>query len=272
MANVYDMSDTWNDGATTFTSIKMNVTDTASSASSLLLDLQVGGSSKFSVRKTGEIVFSGNSFAPKVIDASGSTHSGRATLAFKAGVMGVPSSLGQGFNFGTLPLEFGTNTTSSDLALFRDAANTLAQRNTTNAQTFNLYNTYTDASNYERGFMKWNSGNLEIGTEAAGTGSGRNINIVRGGANVLQITNIAVRFLQPPQPSTAGLVSLGESGKGWNSLYLQERAADPADPAEGESVTWQSNGTASGDDGDIMMKITAGGVTKTVTLVDFSAA
>jgi hypothetical protein len=37
-----------------------------------------------------------------------------------------------------------------DLALFRDAAGTLAQRNGTNAQAYRLYNTYTNASNYER--------------------------------------------------------------------------------------------------------------------------
>jgi hypothetical protein len=30
-------------------------------------------------------------------------------------------------------------TTTATLALFQDAANTLAQRNSTNAQTFNLY-------------------------------------------------------------------------------------------------------------------------------------
>jgi hypothetical protein len=33
-----------------------------------------------------------------------------------------------------------------------------------------------------------------------------------------------------------------------------------------------SNGHGTGDDGDIMIKITSGGVTKTVTLVDFSAS
>ena len=51
-----------------------------------------------------------------------------------------------------------------------------------------------------------------------------------------------------------------------------ELSADPADPAEGSNVQWQSDGTGSGDDGDIMMKITAGAVTKTITLVDYSAA
>ena len=55
-----------------------------------------------------------------------------------------------------------------------------------------------------------------------------------------------------------------------NSITQNELSADPADPAGGSSVTWQSDGTGSGDDGDIMMKITAGGVTKTVTLIDFS--
>ena len=50
-----------------------------------------------------------------------------------------------------------------------------------------------------------------------------------------------------------------------------ELAADPADPAEGKHIIWQSDGTGYGDDGDICIKITAGGVTKTGTLVDFSA-
>ena len=55
-ANIYDLADTWNDAGTTFTAIKMDVTDTASASGSLLMDLQVGTSSKFSVNKTGEFV------------------------------------------------------------------------------------------------------------------------------------------------------------------------------------------------------------------------
>ncbi len=39
---------------------------------------------------------------------------------------------------------------SSDVKLFRDAANTLALRNDTTDQTFRVYGTFTDASNYER--------------------------------------------------------------------------------------------------------------------------
>ncbi len=53
-------------------------------------------------------------------------------------------------------------------------------------------------------------------------------------------------------------------------ILQTELSADPSDPPEGQNVTWQSDGTGSGDDGDIMMKITAATVTKTITLVDFS--
>lgn len=55
MSFIYDMADTWNAGGTTFTAIKMNVTDTASAAASLLMDLQVGGIKKFEVSKIGSL-------------------------------------------------------------------------------------------------------------------------------------------------------------------------------------------------------------------------
>lgn len=53
MSFIYSMTDTWSAIGTTFTSIKMAVTDTASAVGSLLMDLQVGGASKYNVSKTG---------------------------------------------------------------------------------------------------------------------------------------------------------------------------------------------------------------------------
>jgi hypothetical protein len=67
-----------------------------------------------------------------------------------------------------------------DTRLYRDAANTLALRNGTAAQTFNVYNTFTDASNYERGFVRWSSSRLGLGVENAGTGSRRALDISGG--------------------------------------------------------------------------------------------
>lgn len=56
------------------------------------------------------------------------------------------------------------------------------------------------------------------------------------------------------------------------ALGLRELSSDPSDPDEGALAIWQSDGTGAGDDGDVMVKVTAGAVTKTITLVDFSAA
>ncbi|QMP83918.1 MAG: hypothetical protein [Caudoviricetes sp.] len=59
MAYIYDLVDSWNSSGTTFTAIKMNVTDTQSSASSLLIDLQKNTVSQFTVRKDGYMTTSG---------------------------------------------------------------------------------------------------------------------------------------------------------------------------------------------------------------------
>jgi hypothetical protein len=52
---VIDAAQTWNAGGVTFTGLKFNATDTASAAASLLMDLQVGGVSKASIKKDGQI-------------------------------------------------------------------------------------------------------------------------------------------------------------------------------------------------------------------------
>jgi len=76
-----------------------------------------------------------------------------------------------------------------------------------------------------------------------------------------------------PVESTANMAELDASGHltiNGGALVFKEKSADPDDPAEGYAALWMSDGTGAGDDGDIMMKITGGGTTKTATLVDFS--
>jgi hypothetical protein len=60
MAYIYDLTDTWNAGGTTFNAIKMNVTDSASASASKLVTLQTNGTERFSVTKGGQGYFSGN--------------------------------------------------------------------------------------------------------------------------------------------------------------------------------------------------------------------
>jgi hypothetical protein len=70
----------------------------------------------------------------------------------------------------------------SDVVLARDAANTLAQRNGTNAQTFRLYNTFISSTNRENATIGWAADVLSIGTEkGSGGGTARAMSLVTDG-------------------------------------------------------------------------------------------
>lgn len=85
----------------------------------------------------------------------------------------------------TLPLSWGSSGVATpDTFLFRDgAANTVAQRNGTNAQTLNVYETFTDASNYSRLRVGYSASSLfsslpnafHVRAENAGTGTARDL-------------------------------------------------------------------------------------------------
>jgi hypothetical protein len=148
-----NLSGTWNTTGIA-KGLLLNITDTASNASSLLLDLQTSSVSKFKVDKFGIVT--------SVASYSGTSYNASQTFVI-----------------------------NGDTVLARDAANIFAQRAGTNAQTNRIYNTYTDASNYERAVFDWTTtaNTLTIGTQAAGTGTVRNININVGAqANPLIFT------------------------------------------------------------------------------------
>jgi len=192
--NIYDMAQTWNDGATTFAGIKLNVTNTASASGSLLMDLQVGGSSKFKVDKDGRIIAGAGSqasaaiklgtlsFGPYVVN-NGWTFVQSAAASSRLSNFGIKVNSSSTLGFGNCFADVFTT------AIVEDAANTLALRNGANAQAFNIYNTHTDASNYERGFMRFVGNVLQIGTEKAGTGTDRNIDIYRGSTLSMRISS-----------------------------------------------------------------------------------
>ena len=169
--NIYDMAQTWNDGATTFAGIKLNVTDTASASGSLLLDLQLGGVSQCSVIKTGTL-------AAVAFTAIGSNKSSftigtnSADLTQFGGVNALRLIAGSGNRFSGLQ-----TTNALTMLALTPASNTTEIINGVNAQAFNIYNTYTSASHYERGFMRWSGNALQIGVEAAGGGSTRVVHI-----------------------------------------------------------------------------------------------
>jgi hypothetical protein len=112
-----------------------------------------------------------------------------------------------------------TGYAAADTILLRDDANTLAQRNSTAAQAFRVYNTYTDASNYERGVFDWTTtaNTLTIGMQRAGTGTARGINFVDGGGTTrLTITAgtgiVTVAGVEISTSSSIAVFSAASSG------------------------------------------------------------
>ena len=87
---------------------------------------------------------------------------------------------------------------SADLAVFRDAAQTLALRNGATAQTFRVYNTYTDGSNYRRWNLSWNTTTAIM--QVVGAGTGTNGNLAVGNAALATTATVGYFMI----PSSAG--------------------------------------------------------------------
>lgn len=177
---------TWNTtGAPS--AIKLNVTDIASNAASLLMDLQVGGTSVLSFNKSGTITGtigsnSGTIYTTSIDNGIGFGTSSQLRVWIggtnTAGTHGIKVAGAGYIGFDDGGISSVPDAHGPDVALHRDASAVLALRNGTTAQAFRIYNTYTDASNYERAGLRWNSNVFEIGTFAAGTGTVRELHLV----------------------------------------------------------------------------------------------
>ena len=191
----------------------------ASGFAGRLIDLQVNGTSYF------QIVPGSNSSTLRLFGSSGWENFIRSK-----------STAGSGFNIESNlglvgRLEFGVaggSTGAGDTFIYRDgAANTLAQRDGTNAQTYRLYNTYTDASNYERVAFKWDTNTFKIEPEAAGTGTLRSLAFSANGA-----------ASTPPISLTGTWFSGGTSTTTKPALLIE--------PTGTTSTAWSTSGTGLG--------------------------
>jgi hypothetical protein len=175
-------------------------------------------------------------FANVTVSASGNTAQIAPLPSFNSGnTMAVTGSAGYGYM-----VTYGSHNTNLIAAVGQYPRNDGILLGSANSITWSTTTTITGTVGTR--LSRSANGILSIDTIANGNGLGS-----------LNLTNL----------TASGTVTAAD-------LVLTEKSADPSDPAEGKSVIWQSDGTGAGDDGDIMIKITAGGVTKTTTLVDFS--
>jgi hypothetical protein len=194
-AKALNITGTWNNNAVTFDApLFMNITNTASTAGSLLMDLQLGGATIFSVGTN---------------SSGGLTQTAVSLLGPFQGFKSIAAYLYGGSNIPTL--EFRTSSThildlggpngglsmsnnldiswwssgsigggGQDIYLYRDAAaGVLALSNSTTASGWRVYNTTDQVStnsaptNYERAVYDWTTtaNTLTMGVQAGGTGS-----------------------------------------------------------------------------------------------------
>jgi hypothetical protein len=206
------ISQTWNDAAVAFTAFKVNAVSTASASGSLLLDLQVGGVSKFNVDKNGYLygvanvtgfganqLYSASSIAVTNILSIGST-SVTNFIVELASENKIVCNAGTQFGWGSQAISGGNGVAlraSMDTILLRDGLpNTLALRNSTAAQTFNVYGTYSTSPSlaYSRLAIACDtSGNATLTTQSTGTAGTVSINGVPVGLGKGNFTtNLAI--------------------------------------------------------------------------------
>lgn len=193
------LTQSWNSGATTFTGSLINVTDTASASASLLQDWQVGGSSRVSLRKDGQMQFFGTGSGLGLAQLTGGgnwwIYSGgtmQSPLFNVNGWYGMVDGANGGLQFysGHGIVWSGTGTSGSitrnsltgDAGLFRDGAGCVGLRWSTTAQTFRVYNTFASTTNAEWYQESWVTNEARIGT-AVGSAGGTQRNLVLGGWN-----------------------------------------------------------------------------------------
>jgi hypothetical protein len=222
-----NVTQTWNNAATTFTSLLVNVTNINSNLSSKLLDLQTGSVTQFSVARNGVVTCSNVITSPFFATDSTAV----------AGLYARSS---------TAVVALGIN---DDVQLTRDAAERLALRRSSNAQRFAVYRTWSAADNFERGVMSWydsstNDGvagtTLRIGTEKGSVGgTARNVSIVADGSDRLIIKpdndHVLIGNLRSSAVST---YDLGMSGVPWRTVFANKIALGASDMV---AIEHQSN-------------------------------
>jgi hypothetical protein len=187
--SVIDLAGTWNTTGTP-SAFKLNITDTASNASSLLMQLQTGGTNRFTVTKGGTVAsttFSATTFA---LSNGEYSNTGFPTLR-AGGVNGLcvtnNSNIFVCANGGWSIGWATTDPTGSarDVAMWRDAAATWALRDGVNAQEMRCYGTFTSSTNYQRMTVKSVKQTLSALSGASATTTGT---FIPDGAVVVGVT------------------------------------------------------------------------------------
>lgn len=212
-----------------FTGIKQNITDTASSSDSRLLDLQLAGTSKFWISKSGQLNINSTGY-PFQLSGSGlsAPYGGSAYLFSAPGGFADAGLTSAGFVlnkiwFGNVN---GFYPSGAVAGISRDATGTIAFRlgdngsNGTIAHTIKVYNTWTiSGANYERLGFNWTTNVAQLYTEAGGTGISRDLVLGTNATTAISINGTSQNVTVSNNLTVNGSITTGTSlGVSYTSL------------------------------------------------------
>ena len=241
-----DGTQTWNNAAVTFTSFKLNITDTASNAASLLMDLGTGGgtfASKFSVDKAGNTAIPSNTLGRYGFTGNLSgmlNSSGTGNLFFRNNAGSLTGFFFDGFAvpaahfFGWVP---SNAITTPDLFLTRraaanlrfgsvDAAAPVAQTLSVQSGTAGASATTVSISGTALTIAGTTTGTIAIGHAVTGTGVTAGTLITAGSGSSWTVNNS-----QTVGPITAYFNSVGQN--------LTITGSQGSGPSAGGSIIFQ---------------------------------
>ncbi len=112
------------------------------------------------------------------------------------------------------------------------AANVLAQLNAANAQRFDIYNTFSSSTIYERGYLWWNSNIFRIGTtKGSGGGTNRSIYITPGDLDAVIVSpagNVTIAGSVTAGSGAVGIINSAGKIPALTSTYFASVSFDAA--------------------------------------------
>ena len=283
-APVLNMSQTWNNGAVTFTGLKFNATDTASAAVSNLLDIGTGGGtyeSKFSVSKAGVLKLSNQatitSSSTETVFNNGFSASMRFVLGNSAaqvkspGALGIVVGSGGGGNIG-----FSTDLdAASNRFLFSVPSNARLNFGGADVGAATATVTITIAA---PGVVTWSNHGLSTGTPVVFTTTGALPTGITSGttyyavvitANTFQIASSVANAIAatPTVITTSGTQSGTHTGTRYNitQRLSMQSVTGVTDRLGADLIITGSQGTGTGAGGSIIFQVApAGGTSNAV--------
>ena len=123
---------------------------------------------------------------------------------------------------------------------------------------------FTPTVNQASGTAGFTALHVDVTETATGSGSQLLMDLQVGGSSKFVVDNAGNVGIGTTAPDTKLQVA--------GAITQQPLSSDPADPDAGNSVQWVSDGTGTGDAGDVLLKVNVGGTTKVITLIDYSVA